>query len=320
MFQCPECEKMFKSEPARRGHLTTHRGAKRAKGKRKLFIQKKYMTNVKRRLLHMEGRSIEPGCRAPASRRRPPKNALFKANENGYDGDSTLYSQPEPSEEQLGQILTKLRAWVASSRSKYNKQLLNWLKLPFKTPNSDMDSRFLPIIENMGDDQQVSKTIADEYLWMLESICEGVYHLPSHFEEFNTDADIQELLAKSDLELLLVHMHITYSNGQSHSYLAAIDFSETTITFIDTGDGLNGLTSADYEKMDKIKSIANQVKPAEYTVKIVTDAPHDQDDKFDCVFHTCLFAKCLARKGDYHALKSPCRKEILYEFLMGELI
>lgn len=325
MFQCSICEKIFKSEPARRGHLSTHREAKRAKGRNKRFVQTKYDSHISRKLLHMHGRSMELGCRLPPSRRRPPKNIVLKAsatpaNENGYDGDSTLYSQPEPSNEQLEEILTKLRTWVTSSSSKFNEELLNWLRLPFKTPNKDMDNRFLLFLVNIINEHHVSRTIADEYLWMLETIRKGVYHLPSNFEEFDTDADIRELLMKPDLELLLVHMHITYANGQGHSYVAAIDFSETTITFIDTGDSLKSLTTADHHQMDKIKSIANLIKPAKYTIKIVTDAPSDEDDKFDCVFHTCLFAKCLARKENYHELKSPCRKEILYEFLKGKLV
>lgn len=242
-------------------------------------------------------------------------------NEESFCIDSTTWSEPEPTAEESEEIITKLRSWVESSSSKYNEELLNWLKLPFKPPNKDMDIRFLQMLEKIPDeDGGVSEKFVDEYIFMLEMISKGVYHLPSNFDEFDMTSDIDELRAKRNLELLLVHVVITQLKGGSHSYLAAIDFPKTTITFIETGEGLLALTVDDNYKMEKVKYVANQIKPAEYTINIVTDAPPCDEGKFECVFHTCLFAKCLVRKEDYHELKDPNRKEILYELLKAELI
>lgn len=72
--------------------------------------------------------------------------------------------------------------------------------------------------------------------------------------------------------------------------------------------------------MEKVELVANQIKKAEYETIIINDAQHDRDDKSDCVFHTCLFAKCFVLNKDYHNLKYPCRKEIFYKLLKGELI
>lgn len=99
--------------------------------------------------------------------------------------------------------------------------------------------------------------------------------------------------------------------GEGRSYLAAIDFTKKKIiTFIDTFEGLSKLTVTDEVKMEKVKYIANRIQPAGYTINMITD----------CVFHTCLFAKCLVRKDHYHKLNCPCRREVLYELLKGELI
>lgn len=246
------------------------------------------------------------GCRNQRNAsRRPPINKVLALQPN------------------LKEILAKVRVWVKSSSSEYNEKLLNWLKLPFQTPNKDMDDSFLLLIENIGDDHYVSKFIIDEYLWMLETICDGIYILPSNFDEHainNESEDILDLMEKKDLKVLLIHVWYIQVNGEGHSYLAAIDFTEKVITFIDTGDGLISLTARDNDKISNVKIVANQLKPAEYTIKIIMDAPADRADKFDCAFHTCLFAKCLARKDDYHQLKEPCRKAILYEFLNGQLI
>lgn len=76
-----------------------------------------------------------------------------------------------------------------------------------------MDNRFLPFIENTVNDDYVYEAIADEYLWMLEKICKGIYHLPSNFDDVDENVDIRELSAKPDLELLLVHIYFKQVNG-----------------------------------------------------------------------------------------------------------
>lgn len=237
------------------------------------------------------------------------------------NSDSTIYSKPEWPAEELEQILQKLREWVASTSSQYNVKLLKWLsKLPFKTPNKQIDNRFLPFLIDIKEDHLVNENITNEYLLMLENLFDGVYYLPSDFEKFGITTDIQELSEKRDLKLLLVHVFITQINGQGHSYLAAIDFIEKVITYIDTGTGLRSLTVSDEHKMKTIEEIAQQLGLREYQINIVTDAPFDRIGKFDCAFHTCLFAKCLVLKQDYRQLNDPCRKEIMYELLKGQLV
>lgn len=254
-----------------------------------------------------------------------PDISIFatQADEESFGGDSTIYSKPEWPAEELEQILHKLREWVASTtnNTQFNVELLKWLsKFPFKTPNKQMDNRFLPFLVDITDDHLVNENIANEYLMMLENLFDGVYYLPSDFEKFGIIADIQELLGKRDLKLLLVHVFITQMNGQGHSYLAVVDFIENVITYIDTGTGLKNLTVSDERKMKTIEEIAQQLGLREYQINIVTDGPLEQIDKFDCVFHTCLFAKCLVLKQDYRQLNNPCRKEIMYELLKGKLV
>lgn len=308
---------MFASEPARRGHLSQHKSKKRPLGLKRRFIRTKYNDHPTEKMLRAN-LPISLTCRLPKSRRRPP---YLLVDEKDFDCDSTIYSKPEWSAKELEQILQKLREWVASTNSQYNVELLKWLsKLPLKTPNKYIDSRLLPFLANIGDDHLANENIANEYLRMLEDIYEGVYYLPSDFEEYGITGDIQVLSEKPDLKLLLVHVLIEQMNGQSHSYLAAINFTERLITYIDTGEGLKSLTASDKRKMKTIEKIAQQLGLREYQINIVTDAPSDQIDKYDCAFHTCLFAKCLVLKQDHRKLKNPCRKEILYELLKGKLI
>lgn len=321
MFKCTfdGCERMFATEPARRGHLSTHRTKKRPPGRERRLVRLKYVCQPTRKKL-INNERIPITCRLPPSRRRKPATIVVNAEE-GYDVNSTIYSKPEQPAEELEQILQKLREWVASSSSQYNVKLLNWLsKLPFKTPNKYVDNRLLPFLAGIENDYLVNENITNEYLRMLEDICESVYYLPSDFEVFGITSDVEELSEKTDLKLLLVHVFITQLNGLDHSYLAAIDFTEKIITYIDTGEGLKSLTVADKRKMDTIEEIAQQLGLKEYQINIVTDAPPDRSGKFDCTFHTCLFAKCMVLKQDHRQLGDPCRKEIMYELLKGELV
>lgn len=226
------------------------------------------------------------------------------------DVDQHVFVAKDPA-----QPLIKLRKWVASSPSTLNDKLLNLLRTPFKPPNEEFDIEFLELFQDIGDDKPITPLLADEYMVMLEHFNPGIYFMPSNFDQDNIGGDIELLSNKPDLKLLLIQMLIEQVKGAAHSYLVCIDFPATTITYIDTGDGLLSLQTGDTDKMQKVKNLAIRIKNAKYTVKTIVDAPKDRDDKDDCVFHTCLFAKCFVQGGDYHELKSPDRKEILYEYI-----
>lgn len=65
--------------------------------------------------------------------------------------------------------------------------------------------------------------------------------------------------------------------------------------------------------MLKLMNIAQQLKPCDYTIKIIAVASPDHPSKFDCAFHACLFAKCFALNQAYKQLQLPCQRTILYE-------
>lgn len=260
-------------------------------------------------------------CRMQPSRRACPLVPIFRDPTEANQEDIGKEILLNWNNEQLEQILNQLREWVKLSYSKYNRELLKWLsKLPFKTPNKYMSNSFLPFVKEIVDDYCVNGNIADEYLFMLEKLYRKVFMLPRAFLSCDLKDDIEDLREESNLELLLIHICISQADGTSHSYLAAVDFKKYVITYIDTFDGLKNLTNEDRSAMKKVELVANQIKKAKYKKIIINDAQPDQDDKFDCVFQTCLFAKCFVLNKDYHNLKYPCRKEIFYELLKGELI
>lgn len=333
MFKCTLCDREFVSELARRGHLGTHQYRKRAKGLSKRFERTKYLRKPSQRVL-LKNEPTPLLVRLPPSRRRLPFFVSLKIleanklnhdeqaiNSSEYDIDMSVCSLPEQSPDELQRILVKIREWVLSSNSPYNDELLVWLSnFPFKTPNRFMSNKFLRFLEGIEDGKTVHEYIANDHLRMLEDTHQGVYCFPSDFEEFDIDGDLKELSEKEDIRLLLIPVVIEMVGGIEHAYLAAIDFNKMIITFIDTGDGLQFLTIQDQNKMQRIEKIAKQIRPYEYKTKIVTDAPPEAEGTFDCVFHTCLFAKCFVLEQDYRLLKKPCRKTILYELLKGELV
>lgn len=188
MFKCTfeNCEQMFASEPARRGHLGTHKSRKRAGGQNKRFVQKKYCANPTRKRLQLKQPMLYT-CRLPGSRRRLPIIQNFlPADAGGYDGDSTIYSRPEQSTEELEQYLQNLREWVAASSSKYNKELLKWLsKLPFKTPNKQIDNRFLPFIADIRDEHGVNENITNTFV-TVSTFCQVILKILASPETFKS--------------------------------------------------------------------------------------------------------------------------------------
>lgn len=234
------------------------------------------------------------------------------------------FSKPNKSEEELAEIVKTIRLWVQSTESPFNKDLLRWLSnRPFRAPNKLVNEVYIECFENIEKHSGINFQFADFYFRMLESTIKGVYYLPAKFaaNEQLLKYDIEELIEKEDLQMLLVHMHITQNNGVKHSYLGTVDFDKKVITFYDTGSYLKTkLIPEDRKKMKMVSKVAHALRSGRYkTIKIV-DAPKCAKGSVDCVFHTCLFAKCVVLKQDYRQLQLPCRKTILYELLRGQLV
>lgn len=96
MYKCTHegCDKVFDTEPKRRGHLGTHKSKKRAPGKDRRIVRKKYYDHPTR-----SGRVVSG---LPASTRRPPVNNIIRHRNNAEPlfGDEAIdYIAPEVNDQ-----------------------------------------------------------------------------------------------------------------------------------------------------------------------------------------------------------------------------
>lgn len=332
MFKCDQCGRDdFSSVYALRGHKSTHKDTKRAKGIRKRFIAKKYQGDPTRGLLYSY-KLIEQKSSLPASRRVVARRPIYHRSQgsNTENNSINISEKDDDWTQRIKKNLHQLKEWVLKEDSPYNSQLVEWLSTyPLKTPNHLMTEERLMTFEGIPasemDNGRTKSDLAYEYCLMLEETHKGVYVIedanPTEPEQIKFLQDDITLLSKrKDMRLLLVKIQIPQIDG-THSYMSSIDFGEKTITFMDNGKSLSKekIQPIDKIRMKEVTDLAKKFQPGRYKRKIITDAP-TTIKKYDCAFWTCLFAKCMARKMDHRLLPQPSRKEILYEWMKGEVI
>lgn len=342
------CDKTFTSEAAYYGHKT-HHGKRKKKGAKHHFVQQPYKNDpgklsrirnepiplkrfkrgaryfppIYEPFLMVPGpiRKEEPDTRSEASTSQPvpgPSAKKTEEEEKASTSKSSIRKEPRLS------IMKTLSEWIKSEDSPYNVELLEWFsKLPFKTPNEDVDNKYIKIFQDVDKNMGVNCRIVDVYLYMIESNYHGLNVLP-FIDRDIAEKDILEKFGDfpdPNVKMLLVNMSHRVSDEVGHAYLGVVDFEEMTISYYDFEVNLKDLNAEKEKKMKLVMAIAKKMKQGEYKEiygKINKEV--DENNANDCAFYTCLFAKTIVLEQDFELMEKPCRKKIIYEILKGDFV